>query len=171
MTTNEQWHHTYVPPIYRPSEAVLIGHYMSSTLRIPFKTAEQANIARRVILVDRELNAHLVERSLTVEGNELVAYVLPSYSLPQKLFCGYSFLFLLVCSAPTVQRRYDSSDSPQTGSSRTCSSLSERYTNLRHPLPVYRSRSPLASTRPCEMVSRSKPILNIRNTDEQLRTS
>lgn len=45
-----------------------------STLRIPFKSAEHADIARRVILVDRELNGHLVERTIIVEGNTLIAY-------------------------------------------------------------------------------------------------
>ncbi|GHJ87054.1 hypothetical protein NliqN6_3456 [Naganishia liquefaciens] len=44
-----------------------------TTLRIPFKSAAHADIARRVILVDRELNAHLVERSIVVEGSNLVA--------------------------------------------------------------------------------------------------
>ncbi|KAJ9093772.1 hypothetical protein QFC19_008211 [Naganishia cerealis] len=49
------------------------SNWHQTTLRIPFRTAEQANIARRVILVDRELNAHLVERTLDVEANVLVA--------------------------------------------------------------------------------------------------
>ncbi|KAI5450288.1 hypothetical protein NCC49_003199 [Naganishia albida] len=44
-----------------------------TTLKIPFKSAQHADIARRVILVDRELNGHLVERTLVVQDNILIA--------------------------------------------------------------------------------------------------
>lgn len=54
---------------------LILDPILDSTLRIPFKSAEHADIARRVILVDRELNGHLVERSILVDGNNLVAYV------------------------------------------------------------------------------------------------
>ncbi|KDQ14340.1 hypothetical protein BOTBODRAFT_110317 [Botryobasidium botryosum FD-172 SS1] len=42
------------------------------TIRIPFLTAEHATIAKRVIDVDRELQPHVVKRTLEVEGETLV---------------------------------------------------------------------------------------------------
>lgn len=46
-----------------------------STMRIPFASEKHANIAKQVIDVDRELQPEVVKRTLTVEGNSLVAYV------------------------------------------------------------------------------------------------
>jgi hypothetical protein len=43
-----------------------------STIKIPFANEAHATIAKRAILVDRELNAHLVERTMSVEGSVLV---------------------------------------------------------------------------------------------------
>jgi len=43
-----------------------------STIKIPFAKEEHAVIARRAIQVDRELNAHLVERKMEVEGSILI---------------------------------------------------------------------------------------------------
>ncbi|KZT53241.1 transcription factor Pcc1, partial [Calocera cornea HHB12733] len=42
-------------------------------IRIPFASAEHANIAQRVIDVDKELQPKVVRRILEVEGTELVA--------------------------------------------------------------------------------------------------
>lgn len=47
----------------------------TSTMRIPFASEKHANIAKQVIDVDRELQPEVVKRTLTVEGNTLVAYV------------------------------------------------------------------------------------------------
>ncbi|RSH86776.1 uncharacterized protein EHS24_005048 [Apiotrichum porosum] len=44
-------------------------------MRIPFFTAEHAEIGKRALDVDREVNAGLVERWTEVEGAELVVYV------------------------------------------------------------------------------------------------
>jgi hypothetical protein len=41
------------------------------TISIPFAIAAHANIAKRAIQVDRELNAHLIERKMEVEGSVL----------------------------------------------------------------------------------------------------
>lgn len=41
-------------------------------MRIPFFTAEHAEIGKRALDVDREVNAGLVERWTEVEGAELV---------------------------------------------------------------------------------------------------
>ena len=46
-----------------------------STVRIPLPTPRQAEIVKEVIEVDRELKAHLVSRTLALEGSELVACV------------------------------------------------------------------------------------------------
>ncbi|KAI0635964.1 CTAG/Pcc1 family [Trametes polyzona] len=42
-------------------------------MRIPFASEKHANIAKQVIDVDRELQPEVVKRTLTVEGNTLVA--------------------------------------------------------------------------------------------------
>ncbi|KAG8839216.1 hypothetical protein FRC18_000072 [Serendipita sp. 400] len=42
------------------------------TVKVPFSSSKHANIARDVISVDRELQAHAVKRELTVEGDQLV---------------------------------------------------------------------------------------------------
>ncbi|KIM33378.1 hypothetical protein M408DRAFT_61369, partial [Serendipita vermifera MAFF 305830] len=42
------------------------------TIRVPFASKEHATIARDVIAVDRELQAHAVKRSMAIEGDELV---------------------------------------------------------------------------------------------------
>ncbi|TBU33316.1 transcription factor Pcc1-domain-containing protein [Dichomitus squalens] len=42
-------------------------------MRIPFASEQHANIAKQVIDVDRELQPDVVKRTLSVEGNELVA--------------------------------------------------------------------------------------------------
>ncbi|KAI0359828.1 transcription factor Pcc1 [Trametes cingulata] len=42
-------------------------------MRIPFAYEKHANIAKQVIDVDRELQPEVVKRTLTVEGNVLVA--------------------------------------------------------------------------------------------------
>ena len=44
----------------------------SATIKIPFANEAHATIAKRAILVDRELNAHLVERTMSVEGSVLI---------------------------------------------------------------------------------------------------
>jgi len=43
------------------------------TVRIPFASAAHADMARQTLDVDRELQPHAVKRTLTVEGNALVA--------------------------------------------------------------------------------------------------
>ncbi|TBU42363.1 transcription factor Pcc1-domain-containing protein [Dichomitus squalens] len=43
------------------------------TMRIPFASEKHANIAKQVIDVDRELQPDVVKRTLSVEGNDLVA--------------------------------------------------------------------------------------------------
>jgi hypothetical protein len=45
-----------------------------STLRIPFASAEHAQIAKQVIEVDAELQKHAVKRTLTTENETLVGY-------------------------------------------------------------------------------------------------
>lgn len=82
------------------------------TLKIPFKSAQHADIARRVILVDRELNGHLVERTLVVQDNILIAYAFPPPLKTSLIRCA------AVRTAPQLS---DFFDSPQTDSSRTCS--------------------------------------------------
>ena len=47
---------------------------LQSTIRIPFASNEDADIAKQVIEVDRELQPDVVKRTLSVEGNELIAY-------------------------------------------------------------------------------------------------
>ncbi|KAG8887603.1 hypothetical protein FRB98_009331 [Tulasnella sp. 332] len=42
-----------------------------ATIAIPFLSDEHATIAQRVIDVDKELQAHAVKRTLTVDGNIL----------------------------------------------------------------------------------------------------
>ncbi|RXK36303.1 hypothetical protein M231_06439 [Tremella mesenterica] len=42
------------------------------TLKIPFYTSQHAQIAKKVLQVDKEQNAQLVERQLEVEGNILI---------------------------------------------------------------------------------------------------
>ncbi|KAF8339566.1 uncharacterized protein EI90DRAFT_2907177, partial [Cantharellus anzutake] len=42
-------------------------------IRVPFLTADHALIAKRAIEVDPERQPHLAKRTLTVEGNVLVA--------------------------------------------------------------------------------------------------
>lgn len=44
-----------------------------STVRVPFLSPEHASIAQQSIQVDRELQPHSVKRTLTVEGDVLVA--------------------------------------------------------------------------------------------------
>ena len=51
------------------------------SVRIPFANPEHASIAKRVIEVDSELQAHLVKRSLDVEDCELIGCV------PSNLIC------------------------------------------------------------------------------------
>jgi EKC/KEOPS complex subunit PCC1/LAGE3 len=58
---------------------------LSRTVRVPFLSEEHAQIARDVIDVDRELQPHAVERSLRLEGNILVAYVISFWSAPPVL--------------------------------------------------------------------------------------
>lgn len=41
-------------------------------MRVPFITHDHAVLAKRALEVDREQNAEFVERSLVVEGDELV---------------------------------------------------------------------------------------------------
>ncbi|KAJ9100371.1 hypothetical protein QFC20_005437 [Naganishia adeliensis] len=67
----KDWHETEA--LAHPSSQSVLISVLDSTLKIPFKSAQHADIARRVILVDRELSAHLVERSLVVEDNVLIA--------------------------------------------------------------------------------------------------
>ena len=45
-----------------------------STIRIPFASDKDADIAKQVIEVDRELQPDVVKRTISVEGTELVAY-------------------------------------------------------------------------------------------------
>ncbi|OJA13613.1 hypothetical protein AZE42_03964 [Rhizopogon vesiculosus] len=45
------------------------------TIRVPFANPKHANIAMQVIDVDPELQREAVKRNLTVDGNDLVAYV------------------------------------------------------------------------------------------------
>ena len=47
----------------------------SRTVRIPFASNKHATIAKQVIDVDAELQKEAVKRSLTVEGDELIASV------------------------------------------------------------------------------------------------
>ncbi|KZP00575.1 Pcc1-domain-containing protein [Calocera viscosa TUFC12733] len=42
-------------------------------IRVPFSSAEHADIAQRVIDVDKELQPKVVKRTLQVDGTELVA--------------------------------------------------------------------------------------------------
>jgi len=48
------------------------GDWHTVTIRVPFASKEHATIAKDVISVDRELQAHAVKRSMIVEGDELV---------------------------------------------------------------------------------------------------
>ncbi|KAF7312406.1 hypothetical protein MIND_00254000 [Mycena indigotica] len=43
------------------------------TVRIPFASGKDADIARQVIEVDPELQPHAVKRTITVEGDVLIA--------------------------------------------------------------------------------------------------
>ncbi|CAE6443224.1 unnamed protein product [Rhizoctonia solani] len=43
------------------------------TVRVPFLSPAHASIAQKTIQVDKELQPHAVKRTLTVEGNDLVA--------------------------------------------------------------------------------------------------
>ncbi|KAH8829955.1 hypothetical protein DL96DRAFT_1591075 [Flagelloscypha sp. PMI_526] len=43
------------------------------TIRVPFSTSHDASIAKRSIEVDRELQPQAVKRTLSIEGDELVA--------------------------------------------------------------------------------------------------
>ncbi|PIL35547.1 hypothetical protein GSI_02275 [Ganoderma sinense ZZ0214-1] len=43
------------------------------TIRIPFASDKDADIAKQVIDVDREMQPDVVKRTLSVEGSELVA--------------------------------------------------------------------------------------------------
>lgn len=52
----------------------------SRTVRIPFASNKHATIAKQVIDVDAELQKDAVKRTLTVEGDELIASVLRSPS-------------------------------------------------------------------------------------------
>jgi len=45
-------------------------------MRVPFANQEHATIAKRALEVDREQNAEFVERTITVEGDELIMCVL-----------------------------------------------------------------------------------------------
>ncbi|KIJ66984.1 hypothetical protein HYDPIDRAFT_108957 [Hydnomerulius pinastri MD-312] len=45
----------------------------SVTVRVPFASNKHATIAKQVIEVDAELQKHAVKRTLTVEGDELIA--------------------------------------------------------------------------------------------------
>ena len=57
---------------------------------IPFPTQELAEIARRVISVDKELKPALVDRQLTVNGSDLIAYAANAARFGQSLtyrFC------------------------------------------------------------------------------------
>ena len=78
----EEWHTVY---------AVLSAQYLKvriededRSVRIPFANPEHASIAKRVIEVDSELQAHLVKRSLEVENCELIGWV------PLPLMCLHS---------------------------------------------------------------------------------
>jgi len=56
-----------------PLDAKDCSTWHTLTVRIPLPTPRQAEIVKQVIEVDRELKAHLVSRTLSLEGNELVA--------------------------------------------------------------------------------------------------
>ncbi|KIO34307.1 hypothetical protein M407DRAFT_127244 [Tulasnella calospora MUT 4182] len=43
------------------------------TIKLPMASEEHATIVKRVIDVDKELQSHVVKRTLTTEGNVLVA--------------------------------------------------------------------------------------------------
>ncbi|KAG8935067.1 hypothetical protein FRC01_009107 [Tulasnella sp. 417] len=43
------------------------------TIKLPMVSEEHATIVKRVIDVDKELQSHVVKRTLTTEGNVLVA--------------------------------------------------------------------------------------------------
>ncbi|OSD06606.1 Pcc1-domain-containing protein [Trametes coccinea BRFM310] len=51
----------------------LLKKVPSSTMQIPFANEKHATIAKQVIDVDRELQPEVVKRTLTVQGNILVA--------------------------------------------------------------------------------------------------
>ncbi|KAG9014071.1 hypothetical protein FRB94_000269 [Tulasnella sp. JGI-2019a] len=55
------------------SDVPAASQWHSLTIAIPFLSEEHATIAKRVIDVDRELQAHAVKRTLHVEGNILKA--------------------------------------------------------------------------------------------------
>ncbi|KAG8748094.1 hypothetical protein FRC10_008827 [Ceratobasidium sp. 414] len=51
----------------------MASEWHSMAVRVPFLSAEHAYIAQRTIQVDKELQPHAVKRTLTVEGDVLVA--------------------------------------------------------------------------------------------------
>lgn len=55
--------------------------YSASTIKVPFASLRHAEIARRVLQVDAELQPRLVKRSLTTEGELLVAYETATFLL------------------------------------------------------------------------------------------
>lgn len=62
------------------------------TVRIPFLSSDHAKIAKDVIGVDRELQAHAVKREMIVEDDELVVYVFFTLPPHAKRLVSYKFL-------------------------------------------------------------------------------
>jgi len=61
------------------------------TIRIPFLTAEHAIIAKRVIEVDKELQPHVVKRTIEVQNDVLVC-TLQSFTVRLARLTTNSFL-------------------------------------------------------------------------------
>ena len=64
-----------VSTIHRLNVGVFHAWPGSRTVRIPFASNKHATIAKQVIDVDVELQKEAVKRTLTVEGDELIASV------------------------------------------------------------------------------------------------
>lgn len=74
-TSPDDWHTVYAP-YHLTRYLSRLTFVQFRTIRVPFLSPEHADIAKRVIDVDKELQPKAVKRTLAVEGEILVACVL-----------------------------------------------------------------------------------------------